>query len=74
MPLRLTVFRLTKMQHPNIVKYQGFVKSVETLNIILEYGPPNCAQKGEDTDINADTVRMAHYIRLQRISADSQRT
>ena len=24
-------------QHPNIVKYHGFVKSAETLNIILEY-------------------------------------
>lgn len=25
------------LQHPNIVKYHGFVKSAETLNIILEY-------------------------------------
>ena len=68
------MFGLTKTQHPNIVKYQGFVKSVETLNIILEYGPPNCAKKGEETNINPDTVRMAHYIRSQRISADSQKT
>ena len=26
-----------RFQHPNIVKYHGFVKSAETLNIILEY-------------------------------------
>lgn len=26
------------LQHSNIVKYHGFVKSAETLNIILEYG------------------------------------
>nr|KMM73438.1 serine/threonine-protein kinase 3 [Coccidioides posadasii RMSCC 3488] len=28
---------LKNLDHPNIVKYHGFVKSVETLNIILEY-------------------------------------
>ncbi|KAL4978100.1 hypothetical protein BDW66DRAFT_165175 [Aspergillus desertorum] len=28
---------LRVIMHPNIVKYQGFVKSAETLNIILEY-------------------------------------
>ncbi|OJD14312.1 STE/STE11/CDC15 protein kinase [Emergomyces pasteurianus Ep9510] len=28
---------LKNLDHPNIVKYHGFVKSIETLNIILEY-------------------------------------
>ncbi|KAK2739121.1 hypothetical protein FQN57_006687 [Myotisia sp. PD_48] len=28
---------LKNLDHPNIVKYHGFVKSAETLNIILEY-------------------------------------
>lgn len=28
---------LKNLDHPNIVKYQGFVKTPETLNIILEY-------------------------------------
>ncbi|KAF9887841.1 hypothetical protein FE257_009501 [Aspergillus nanangensis] len=35
--LRLEIDLLKNLDHANIVKYQGFVKSVETLNIILEY-------------------------------------
>lgn len=31
---------LQTSQHPNIVKYRGFVKSAESLNIILEYVTP----------------------------------
>ena len=32
--------RLTYIQHPNIVKYKGFVKTKEYLYIILEYVRP----------------------------------
>lgn len=35
--IMLEIDLLKNLDHPNIVKYQGFVKSVETLNIILEY-------------------------------------
>ncbi|KAJ5502163.1 Armadillo-like helical [Penicillium fimorum] len=38
MPMQqLEIDLLKNLDHPNIVKYHGFVKSVETLNIILEY-------------------------------------
>jgi serine/threonine protein kinase len=33
----LEIDLLKNLDHPNIVKYHGFVKSAETLNIILEY-------------------------------------
>jgi hypothetical protein len=33
------------MQHPNIVKYHGFVKTPDTLNIILEYVPVRMTQR-----------------------------
>ncbi|RAH46811.1 serine/threonine-protein kinase [Aspergillus brunneoviolaceus CBS 621.78] len=35
--IMLEIDLLKNLDHPNIVKYQGFVKSAETLNIILEY-------------------------------------
>ncbi|EKV19604.1 Serine-threonine kinase SepH [Penicillium digitatum] len=35
--IMLEIDLLKNLDHPNIVKYHGFVKSVETLNIILEY-------------------------------------
>lgn len=35
--IMLEIDLLKNLDHPNIVKYQGFVKTPETLNIILEY-------------------------------------
>ena len=35
--ITLEIDLLKNLDHPNIVKYRGFVKSAETLNIILEY-------------------------------------
>ncbi|KXG52494.1 Armadillo-like helical [Penicillium griseofulvum] len=35
--IMLEIDLLKNLDHPNIVKYHGFVKSAETLNIILEY-------------------------------------
>ena len=35
--ITLEIDLLKNLDHPNIVKYHGFVKSAETLNIILEY-------------------------------------
>ncbi|KAL8874348.1 MAG: hypothetical protein Q9174_000299 [Haloplaca sp. 1 TL-2023] len=35
--ITLEIDLLKNLDHPNIVKYHGFVKSVESLNIILEY-------------------------------------
>ncbi|KAI9737760.1 MAG: hypothetical protein M1834_009128 [Cirrosporium novae-zelandiae] len=35
--IMLEIDLLKNLDHPNIVKYHGFVKSPETLNIILEY-------------------------------------
>ncbi|KAJ5907875.1 Cytokinesis protein sepH [Penicillium taxi] len=35
--IMLEIDLLKNLDHPNIVKYHGFVKSIETLNIILEY-------------------------------------
>ena len=35
--ITLEIDLLKNLDHPNIVKYQGFVKSAESLNIILEY-------------------------------------
>jgi serine/threonine protein kinase len=32
----LEIDLLKNLNHPNIVKYQGFVKSIESLYIILE--------------------------------------
>jgi serine/threonine protein kinase len=34
--IMLEIDLLKNLDHPNIVKYHGFVKSAETLNIILE--------------------------------------
>ena len=35
--IMLEIDLLKNLDHPNIVKYQGFVRTAETLNIILEY-------------------------------------
>ena len=35
--IMLEIDLLKNLDHPNIVKYQGFVKTPETLNIVLEY-------------------------------------
>lgn len=35
--ITLEIDLLKNLDHPNIVKYRGFVKSAESLNIILEY-------------------------------------
>lgn len=35
--IMLEIDLLKNLDHPNIVKYHGFVKTLETLNIILEY-------------------------------------
>ncbi|KAL9108663.1 MAG: hypothetical protein Q9227_006609 [Pyrenula ochraceoflavens] len=43
--IMLEIDLLKNLDHPNIVKYQGFVKTPETLNIILEYvEDPNISQ------------------------------
>ena len=47
--ITLEIDLLKNLDHPNIVKYRGFVKSADSLNIILEYcengSPPFYFQK-----------------------------
>jgi len=31
---------LANLSHPNIVKYEGFTRDRDTLNVVLEYGSP----------------------------------
>jgi serine/threonine protein kinase len=58
---------LKNLHHDNIVKYIGFVKSVDALNIILEYESKLPLQILKLMDI--DTVKMVPYTQFARHTA-----
>ena len=62
---------LKNLNHPNIVKYNGFVKSAESLYIILEYA--SLIPLFNPCLPNLDTARMARYIPSAKTLASSQK-
>jgi hypothetical protein len=64
---------LKNLNHANIVKYNGFVKSAESLYIILEYAIRSASLLNFCLP-NLDTARMVRYILSAKTLANSQKT
>ena len=71
--MQIEIDLLKNLNHANIVKYNGFVKSAESLYIILEYAISYpCLSDFCLPDL--DIVRMVRYIPSARTLANFPRT